>query len=538
MGLNKTGAPWLKGTRLMVAITSVCSMAFLLFGYDQGVMSGVIISNDWLNEMGNPDSVSVGLITSIYDVGAMFGAILAALTADSMGRKRALIFGTVLLIIGSVLMGAAMEQIMMYFGRIFTGLGIGYIVSIAPVYQSEVSEPQHRGWLLACHLSCLLVGLVLAYWINYAFYFYDSAIQWRFPLLFQITGCLYILLVTAWLPDTPRWLMFHESSQEQGISVLSRLRNKAVDDPAIQREKDEILQAIEFESEAEGSWVDLFRDGGCQGHKRFFLAVGLLFMQQMSGINIITYYAPTLFQTFLGMSQERALFIGGFLQVWYLCASFLTWWLIDAVGRRRLFIIMAAGMALALSAEAICVEHGGQAAGIAATVFVFLFEGCFTWGWMAPAWVYPAEILPLKLRAKGNALAVAADFLGNFIVVLITPPAFDNIGWKIYVIFAVFNVVSAVVCWLFYPETSGLRLEAIDELFADQSSATQAPMSQAWYRKLQWGVISTAKAAVKKEKEQRQLERKTAAGHVEFTAIDGLKGSAEEKISGQHIERK
>ncbi|KAF5008864.1 hypothetical protein FDECE_4888 [Fusarium decemcellulare] len=538
MALNRTGASWLKGTRLMAAITSVCSMAFLLFGYDQGVMSGVIISKDWLDEMGNPDSVSVGLITSIYDIGAMFGAIIAALTADSMGRKRALMFGTVLLIIGSVLMGAAMEQIMMYFGRIFTGLGIGYIVSIAPVYQSEVSEPQHRGWLLACHLSCLLVGLVLAYWINYAFYFYDSPIQWRFPLLFQITGCLYILVVTAWLPDTPRWLMFHESSQEQGISVLSRLRNKAVDDPAVQKEKDDILQAIEFESEAEGSWMDLLRDGGCQGNKRFFLAVGLLFMQQISGINIITYYAPTLFQTFLGMSQERALFIGGFLQVWYLCASFLTWWLIDAVGRRRLFIIMAAGMALALTAEAICVEQGGQAAGIAAVVFVFLFEGCFTWGWMAPAWVYPAEILPLKLRAKGNALAVAADFIGNFIVVLITPPAFDNIGWKIYVIFAVFNVVSSVICWLFYPETSGLRLESIDELFADRSSVARDLTSQAWYRKLQWGVISTSKVAVKKEKELRRLARKTAVGHIEFAAIGGLKSNQEEEVSGQHIEGK
>lgn len=121
--VDKTGVPWLKGASLTAAITSVCSMAFLLFGYDQGVMSGVIISKYWLNQMGNPSNVVVATITSVYDLGAMFGALLAALTADQMGRKRALIFGTLLLTIGCILMGAAMEMIMMIFGRIFTGLG-------------------------------------------------------------------------------------------------------------------------------------------------------------------------------------------------------------------------------------------------------------------------------------------------------------------------------------------------------------------------------------------------------------------------------
>jgi MFS family permease len=121
---SKGGLPWLKGTPLVTAITTVCSVAFLLFGYDQGVMSGVVISEYWLSQMGNPSTVMVGTITALYDVGAVFGAILAAITAERLGRKRALIAGSVLLIIGCALMGAAMERIMMMFGRIFTGLGI------------------------------------------------------------------------------------------------------------------------------------------------------------------------------------------------------------------------------------------------------------------------------------------------------------------------------------------------------------------------------------------------------------------------------
>lgn len=177
---------------------------------------------------------------------------------------------------------------------------------------------------MALQLSSLLVGLLIAYWMNYGFYFYSGGIQWRFPLLFQIIPALYILAVTVWLPDTPRWLMYHDATPDRGVEVLSKIRNRPADDAAIQREKEDILYAIAVESEAQGSWKDMFRDGGCQGHRRLMLALGVQFMQQMTGINIVTYYSPTLFQKFLNMSQERALFVGGFLQVWYLCASFLT----------------------------------------------------------------------------------------------------------------------------------------------------------------------------------------------------------------------
>lgn len=180
-------------------------------------------------------------------------------------------------------------------------------------------------------------------------YFTSGDITWRFPLLFQIVFGLYIIAVTVWLPETPRWLMYHEEKHDRGLLVLSKLRNKPIDDPDVQQEKDEILHAISLESEAEASWMDLFRDNGYSGWKRFALAVGIQFMQQVSGslskslrlinfayplliprlhqtsgINIVSYYSTTIFEEYLGMSAERALLVGGCLQIWYLCASFLT----------------------------------------------------------------------------------------------------------------------------------------------------------------------------------------------------------------------
>lgn len=219
--------------------------------------------------------------------------------------------------------------------------------------------------------------------------------------------------------------------------------------------------------------------------------------------------APTLYTSSLGMSEEMALSLGAFTQLWYLLASFVTWYTIDRVGRRKLFIIMALGMAVVLVGEAICVGLDTKSAAIGAVVFVFLFEACFTWGWMATVWIYPAEILPLKTRAKGASLAAAADFLGNFLVVEVTPVGVRTIGYKFYIVWAVLNVVNAVVVFLFYPETGGLQLEAIEHIFTTdlgEEDIIELETDRRFYRKLQWNVVDKAAAAVKQSKDIHALK--------------------------------
>lgn len=502
-------------------------------------MSGVVISNYWLKTMGNPSTLMVGTITALYDVGAVFGAIFAAFTAEPLGRKRTFLLGTAILIVGTILMGSSYERVQFMVARILTGIGIGYITSVTPVYQSEISKAAQRGWQVCCQLTTMLFGLMLAYWINYGFYFHKNAAQWRFPLLFQLVFAVYIVIVTPFLPDTPRWLMRHEESHERGMTVLAKLRGKPLSDPAVQAEGNDILEAIRIESAEEGTWSDLFKSHGIQAHKRLYLALGIQFMQQMTGIvcdfspiktlptltsipqNIVTYYAPTLFKSSLGFSSQMAIFMGCFLQVWYILASFVTWYTIDRIGRRPLLVSCAVGMCVVLVLEAVCVAIGGTGAGIAAVIFVFLFEGFFTWGWMGCVWVvsgffsakrfqsvnmvqYPPEILPLKIRARGASLAAAADFCGNFLVVEITPKSLENIGWRTYIIWAVLNIVNAIIVWLFYPETAGIPLEKIDLLFTGQAGVLADGERQAFYRKLQWSIVGRASREVKRHKMLRK----------------------------------
>jgi MFS family permease len=126
---SRDGASWLRGTVLLGAITTVCSSSFLLFGYDQGVMSGVVISEFWLSQMGNPSTLMVGTITALYDVGAVFGAVFAAISTEKLGRKRTLLLGSLLVIIGAILMGACYERVQMMVGRIVTGIG-EYLINV------------------------------------------------------------------------------------------------------------------------------------------------------------------------------------------------------------------------------------------------------------------------------------------------------------------------------------------------------------------------------------------------------------------------
>jgi len=337
---------------------------------------------------------------------------------------------------------------------------------------------------------------------------------------------VYILGVAPFLPDTPRWLLRkYEDDPGRGLAVLARLRGKREDDRAVQREMREILGALQAESKAQGSWGDLFRSNGVSADKRFYLALAIQFMQQLSGINIVTYYAPTLFRTALGMSQEDALLLGCFTQLWYVLASFVTWYTIDRIGRRKLFISMALGMGLVLVGEALATASGTRRGAIAAVVFLFLFEACFSWGWMACVWIYPPEILPLKIRAKGSALAAAADFIGNWLVVEVTPVGIAKMGWCFYLVWAAFNIANAGIVWLFYPETGGLKLEAVDDVFTKEVDGP-AVENTTLLRQMQWARVRVAAEAVRKSKARAENRDGERAGLLQDDA------SASESDSG------
>jgi len=162
--------------------------------------------------------------------------------------------------------------------------------------------------------------------------------------------------------------------------------------------------------------------------------------------------------------------MSGFLQIWFLIASMGIWWLIEHAGRRRMFMVSGIGMAIVMAILGAMIAVNTHTSGIIAAVMIFAYQSLFTWGWMGGVWCYGPEILPLDHRSEGVGLATANQWIWNFVVLEIVPIAIQNIGWKIYIIFAAFNLAWVPLIYLFFPETAGLSLEMIDLAFIDRTT--------------------------------------------------------------------
>ncbi|MAD86628.1 MAG: hypothetical protein CL912_27040 [Deltaproteobacteria bacterium] len=268
------------------------------------------------------------------------------------------------------------------------------------------------------------------------------------------------------LPESPRWLVL-KGRDEQAMHVLAALNDRPVDSEYVHNEytaiKDTVLEM------QKGSFKDLFTMGPDRHFHRTVLAYVNQMFQQISGINLITYYIPNVLENQVGLSPTLAKLIAACNGTEYFLASWVAVFAVERLGRRQLMLFGAAGMSLSMVALAIC-DSIGSAAAIGQTVFLFVFNTFFAIGWLGMTWLYPAEIVPLKIRAPANALATSGNWLFNFMVVMITPVAFDSIGYKTYVIFAVINAFIFPVVYFFYPETAYRSLEEMDNIFMKTKS--------------------------------------------------------------------
>ena len=188
---------------------------------------------------------------------------------------------------------------------------------------------------------------------------------------------------------------------------------------------------------SKGSFRDLFTMTEDRHFHRLVLAYVNQMFQQISGINLITYYIPTILQGQIGLSNFLARLIAACNGTEYFAASWIAVFTIERFGRRSLMIFGAVGMSASMVILAITDSIGSAQAGIASTIFLFIFNTFFAVGWLGMTWLYPAEIVPLRIRAPANAVATSGNWIWNFMVVMITPVSFSSIGYKTYVIFAV-----------------------------------------------------------------------------------------------------
>lgn len=256
------------------------------------------------------------------------------------------------------------------------------MTTVIPIWLTECATPKSRGRMMAMQLSNLIMGLIVANWLDYGMASYSGSIQWRFPCAFQIIFCIIVLLLIPWLPESPRYLCA-VGQLERANTALAALRGGHPDTPEIVEEIKEIQYALAIEAEEAGSWSDCFKDNGISGWQRVLIAFSANFFQQLSGVNVMSSLGPYVFQESIGMSRYDALLVSGGLQVFYFLSSLIPWYAVDRVGRRRLFMIGSAGMGICMTLSAIFVGVGTRGLGYAAAVVLYLFQTFFTLGWQS-----------------------------------------------------------------------------------------------------------------------------------------------------------
>ncbi|KAK9425159.1 putative General substrate transporter [Seiridium unicorne] len=464
----------LSGRPLSLAVSTVATTGFLLFGYDQGVMSGIISAKPFndLFEATRDNSTMQGTVTAIYEIGCLIGAVFMLTCGDLLGRRKGIILGAFIMILGVIIQvtaqAGATPLAQFIVGRVVTGVGNGINTATIPTYQAECSKTTNRGLLICIEGGVIAFGTLIAYWIDYGASFGSDDLSWRFPIAFQIVFG-FIVMTMFFLPESPRWLLTHER-YEDAEKVIAALRGYEQDSQETAWERDIILDSIRASGVAGSKstpYSALFTNGKTQHFRRMLLGASSQLMQQVGGCNAVIYYFPILFENSITPGNHNlALLMGGVNMIVYSIFATASWFLIERVGRRKLFLYGTMGQCLSMVITFGCLISGTSSAAKGAAVGLFTYIASFGATWLPLPWLYPAEINPIKTRAKSNAVSTCTNWLFNFLIVMVTPIMITNIGWGTYLFFAAINACFMPIIYFFYPETAGRSLEEIDIIFA------------------------------------------------------------------------
>lgn len=469
----------------------VCAACFggMLFGWDTGAIGGILHMPATQARFGFLDSPAKNKadleqnIVSTLQAGCFLACFITGWAADRFGRRRVLVAAGALTTIGVVLQAASAARgtlAVMYVGRFVAGLGCGAASALTPVYVSECAPRAIRGGLTGFYQLFNVFGIMVAFWVNYGCLLHVPApAQYVIPLALQSLPAILLIVGMTLSPESPRWLA-KEDNWEEATATLSRLRDLPPTDPYVQAEIQEMADQLEIERRLTGgsSPKALFREMFfIPGNRnRALISIMLMICQQLTGVNAINYYAPQLFAN-LGMdATNSSLFATGIYGVVKVisCSLFLLF-VADSLGRRRSLIATAGSQGVVLFIIGIYGRVQPPVKGQPVTAFgyvaitcIYLWAASFQFGWGPACWILVSEIPTARLRALNVSVAAATQWLFNFIAartVLTMQSTMGRAGYGMYFMFGSFCFLMGVFVYFFVPETKGLSLEKMDELF-------------------------------------------------------------------------
>ncbi|KAK1982934.1 general substrate transporter [Colletotrichum cereale] len=430
-----------------------------------------------------------GNIVSTFQAGCFFGALLTFPIAEKFGRRKTVMMAAAVFLVGGALMTAASGNLnLIYAGRAIAGLGIGASSLTVPVYIAETAPPSIRGRLVGIFEIASQGGGMLGFWINYAT---DRTVdvgaraQWIVPLGLQLAPGLALALGMLWCPESPRWLARGDRF-DAAERILVQIRGLPADHEYIRREMGDIRTQVEERTSNKMTRKQMFRKLFQKGiRNRMGLGMALMFLQSFTGVNIITYYAPRIFESLGITGTSTKLFSTGFYGIAKTFGMFLfTFWVAERVGRRKGLLwgsalgcipmwyiggyVMRADPARAAAEGLINRDGWGYLA--MACVYINGVIICATW--QGITWLYASEVQTLEIRMLAVSITTATTWLGSFIIARSTPYMISDLGYGAYFFFASILMLMGIWAFFFVPETKGLTLEDMDALFLSPTHKT------------------------------------------------------------------
>ncbi|KAL8825778.1 MAG: hypothetical protein Q9170_007663 [Blastenia crenularia] len=489
----------LRKRKLLIAVNCVAALSIFFFGYDQGMMAGVNNAVDYYTLIGFADqdpvtknpiitkSILQGGIVAVYYLGTLIGALFGGWFGDKYGRIKSIALGAAWGVIGATLQCSSQNHDWMICARLINGFGTGILNAIVPVWATETAEHTSRGQFVAVEFTLNIFGVAVAYWIEYGCSFYNggnSEFVWRFPIAFQILPLLFLFGVVWFFPESPRWLC-KVGRENESRYVLERLREDSTESIGkAEAEFQDIRNNVELERKAASrtSYWSIFTgigSGKLHIGRRVQLVIWLQIMQEWIGIAGVTIYSPTIFGI-AGLDHNTVGWVAGLNQITYTLSTLVCVFTLDRIGRRwtlywgsivqSICLFLAGGLSR-VSINAKDAHDASRAThfGGGAVAMVFLFTMTFGATWLTVPWLYPAEIFPLEVRARGNAWGVVGWSIGNGWLTLLCPVMFAALNEKTLYIFAACNVLTTPMVWALYPESNQRTLEEMNLLFAADS---------------------------------------------------------------------
>lgn len=483
------------GWRVFLLACSACFGA-ASFGWDSGVIGGVIKLDSFIDDynLGDvKDVASANLqanIVSVLQAGCFAGSLAAYPLADILGRKWCLVWASLFTLSGVILQAGASGHLEpLYIGRFVAGLGVGASSVVNPIYVAENAPRAIRGLLTGMYQLFIVTGSLIAFWTNFgADIHLRGATKYIVPLAVQGLPALFLFSLMLICNESPRYLA-RKDRWEEAKKVLTRLRQLPDDHPYLQQEFQEIADQLEQERRLMGdaTFMSLQKELWLvkTNRHRALLSIALMVFQQLTGTNAINVYAPTIFTNLGIMGTSNSLLgtgVYGIVKV-VSCAIFLLF-MADSLGRRRSLIVSAIGQSFCMFYIGIYVrvappQEGDPVpvAGYFALAFIYVFAAFFQFGWGPACWILVSEIPTARLRPLNVALAAATQWLFNFVVARTLPVMLATLGeggYGTYFIYGSFGVTMLIFVYFFVPETKGVSLEHMGELFGEEPVESKA----------------------------------------------------------------